>query len=135
MSQENVEAVLKAVDAVNGRDPDAFVTCLHPDVVWDDSAGFPGVRGVHHGLAEARRWLEDVVLEPWENLHLEVEEITAASDGRVFSVNHITARGRASGADTELRFWSVHWLADGKIARRELFWDRAEALEAAGLSE
>jgi ketosteroid isomerase-like protein len=135
MSQENVEVVLKAADAVNGRDRDAFVACLHPDVVWDDTAGFPGVRGVHRGRAEAQKWFEDVILEPWERLHLEVEEITDASDDRVFGVTLITARGRASGVDTELRFWSVYWLADGKIARRELFWDRDKALEATGLSE
>jgi ketosteroid isomerase-like protein len=76
-----------------------------------------------------------VIFEPWESLHLEVEEITEASDGRVFGVTLMTARGRASGVDTELRFWSVYRLADGKIARRELFWDRDKALEAAGLSE
>jgi len=34
MAEENVEAVLKATDAVNRRDPGAFVACLHPDVVW-----------------------------------------------------------------------------------------------------
>jgi ketosteroid isomerase-like protein len=135
MSQENVEIVLKTADAVNGRDADAFVACLHPDVIWDDSAGFPGVRGVHRGQAEARKWFESVILEPWESLHLEVEEITEASDGRVFAVTLITARGRASSADTELRFWSAYRLAEGKIARRELFWDRDEALEAAGLSK
>jgi ketosteroid isomerase-like protein len=135
MSQENVEIVSKAAEAVNRRDSDAFIACLHPDVVWDDSAGFPGVRGIHRGRAEAQEWFQDVILEPWESLRLKVEDVTELSDGRVFAVALMTARGRSSGADAELRFWSVYWLADGKITRRELFWDRKKALAAAGLSE
>jgi hypothetical protein len=32
MWQENVEVALAAVDAVNKRDPDAFIACLHPEI-------------------------------------------------------------------------------------------------------
>ena len=46
-----------------------------------------------------------------------------------------TAHGRASGVKTELRFWQLFWLTDGKIARRRIFWTRDEALDAAGLGE
>ena len=38
MSQENVEIVLTAVDAVNRADVDAFVSCFHPDVQWEVTA-------------------------------------------------------------------------------------------------
>jgi ketosteroid isomerase-like protein len=136
MSQENVEVALEGVDAVNRRDPDGFVACLHPDVVWEESGDvLPGLRGVHRGRAEARRWFEEAILETWENLHLEVEEITEANDGRVFSEALVTARGRASGAETELRFWTVLWFADGKIARRQVFFTRDEALQATGVKD
>jgi hypothetical protein len=36
---------------------------------------------------------------------------------------------------TELRYWALDWIKNGKIARRQVFWNRAEALEAAGLEE
>jgi ketosteroid isomerase-like protein len=137
MSEQNVEAVREAVGALNGRDPDAFLAFLHPDVEWGVPATdpFPGLRAVYRGRAEVRRWFEEAFLEPWESFHLEVEEITEASDGRVIAETLFTARGGASGAETEIRTWSVSWHADGRIARRQLFWTREEALEAAGLRE
>ena len=73
-------------------------------------------------------------LEHWENFHVHVEEITEASDGRVF-LGSLTPHAVGSGAKTELRGWQVTWHADGKVERRQVFWTRAEALEAAGLSE
>lgn len=136
MSQQNVQVVREAVDAMNARDPDEFIACLHPDVVWEESGDvFPGLQGIHHGRAEVRKWAAEGVLEGWESFHIEAEEITEASDGRVFLEALISARGRASGVETELRAWQVLWLADGKVARRQVFWTRGEALEAAGLRE
>ena len=96
---------------------------------------FPGLRGIHRGRAEVRKWAEEGVLEVWERLHLEIEEITEASDDRVLLETLLIARGRGSGLETELRAWQVFWLAGGKIVRRQVFWTREEALEAAGLSE
>jgi ketosteroid isomerase-like protein len=134
MSMTNVEVVLKGVEAVNARDFDSLAELVAPEVEWDDTEGFAGLRGVHRGRAGVRGWLE-AVLEPWESLHLEVEEITDAGERRVYLETLMSARGRASGVQTEIRVWMVFWLADGKIARRQLFWTRADALEAAGLSD
>ncbi|MEK6326170.1 MAG: nuclear transport factor 2 family protein [Actinomycetota bacterium] len=136
MSQENVEVVREAVDAVNRGDSDAFIACLRPDVEWEESGDvLPGLRGVHRGWAEVRKWFDEAVLELWESLHLEVEEITDARDGCVFLELVMTTRGRASGVETQLRFWQVFWLTDGKVARRQRFGARDEALAAARLRE
>jgi hypothetical protein len=35
----------------------------------------------------------------------------------------------------ELRFWMIFWFAAGEIKRRQVFWVRDDALEAAGLAE
>jgi ketosteroid isomerase-like protein len=75
------------------------------------------------------------VVEPWESFQVEVKEIAEAPDGRVFSGALWTARGRASGVETQIRLWFVLWFADGRITRRQVFRGRDEALEAAGLSE
>jgi ketosteroid isomerase-like protein len=136
MSEETVEVIREAVDALNRRDPDAFIAFLSPDVEWEERGDvLPGLRGVYRGRAEVREWFEEAFLEVWESFHLEVEEMTEASDGRVFQGWGFSARGRGSGVATELRGWNVFWLADGRVARRQLFWARDEALEAAGLSE
>jgi hypothetical protein len=47
----------------------------------------------------------------------------------------LTARGKDTGVETQQYFWSVAWITDGKVTRRQVFLDRAEALEAAGLRE
>jgi ketosteroid isomerase-like protein len=136
MSQRNVEVVRQGVDAMNRRDPDAFLACLRPDVAWEESGDvFPGLRGTYRGHAEARRWFEEALLEVWDSFHLQTEAISDAGDDRVLLEALFTARGTTSGVETELRFWTVLWFADGKIARRQIFWARDEGLEAAGLSD
>ena len=136
MSQENVEVVFEAVAALNRSDADAFLEALHPDVVWEESGDvFPGLRGTYRGPAEVRNWVDAAFLEAWESIHIDVKEITEAGEARVFLGTLLTARGAGSGVETELRAWQILWFEDGKIARRQIFFDRAEALEAAGLRE
>ena len=136
MSQANVGVVIEGVDAINRRDPDAFIACLHADVVWEERGDvFAGLRGTYRGRSEARDWVAAAFLEVWESFHIGVEEITEASDGRVFLGTVTTARGAGSGVETELHAWQVFWFADGRVARRQVFFTRADALEAAELSE
>jgi ketosteroid isomerase-like protein len=140
MSQENLQVVLEAHNAVNREDPDAFIACLSADVEWEDQPRgsfdpFPGLRGTYHGHAEVRKWFVEAFLDLWESFRVDVEEIIETSDGRVLNAFLLTARGKASGVETEVRGWQLLWLAEGKITRRQLFGDRNEAFEAAGLSE
>jgi ketosteroid isomerase-like protein len=88
----------------------------------------------YRGSAEMREWLAQV-WEPWESLHMEAVEIVSRPDSRLFVEFELTASGRESGAETRARFWTVSQIADGKIKTRRTFPDRAEALEAAGLSD
>ncbi len=133
MSQENVEVVRKSIDAVNRGDTDAWLGSLSPEVVWE-SLPLVGFREVYRGRAEAREWRE-LLIEDFEEAHVEIEEITALSDDRVFFAYTQIGRGRASGFPGELRGWAILWVAKGLITRRQVFWTRDEALEAAGLSE
>jgi ketosteroid isomerase-like protein len=134
MSQENVELAQRAVDAFNLRDVDAFVTLLSPEVVFEENPVVPGLRDVYRGRAEVREWIE-AVLEVFENLQVEVVELTELGDDGVFAETVSMARGTASGVPVEFRFWMVAWFAERKITRRQVFWTRDQALEAAGLSE
>jgi ketosteroid isomerase-like protein len=134
MSEENVELVREVTDAANRHDVDAFVALVSPDVVWEENPELPGLREAYRGRAEVREWAEEL-LEVWESLHGEVVEITELRDDGVFTENVLTARGKGSGVPVDLRFWSVYWVAEDKIARRRVFWNREEAREAAGLRE
>jgi ketosteroid isomerase-like protein len=135
MSQENVEVILQAIEAVNQGDVDAFVATASPDIEFEDSAFWSEPARIYRGKAELREWFNQVLLDPWEGLHCEVPEIIEAADDRVIYELVITARGKGSGVETQQRFWSVNWFAEGKTTRRKVFLDREEALEAAGLRE
>jgi ketosteroid isomerase-like protein len=135
MSQENVEVVLQGIEALNRRDVDAFVALVGPDVEWEDSVFWSEHARIYTGEAELREWFNQVILEPWESVHFEVEEITEAADDRVFFGGLLTTRGKGSGVETQVRGWSVVWITNGKTTRRQVFLDRADALEAAGLEE
>jgi ketosteroid isomerase-like protein len=84
MSEENVDAVLQGIEALNRRDVDAFVALVSPDVEWEDSVFWSEHARIYTGDAELREWFNQVVLEPWESILFEVEEITEAGDDRVF---------------------------------------------------
>jgi ketosteroid isomerase-like protein len=62
------------------------------------------------------------------------EEIIDAGDHLIHAIL-FRGRGRGSGVEVEGRFFQVYTFRDGKTVRWEEFSDRAEALEAAGLSE
>jgi ketosteroid isomerase-like protein len=62
-----------------------------------------------------------------ESVDNEVAEIIEASEGAIVVELVGTSRGRASGEETELRSWQLLRFADGKIARRQIYWTREEA--------
>ena len=134
-SRDSLDAVREALDALNRGDVPAFAECLHPAVEWEESADtFAGLKGAYHGREEVQRWAQQPVADFWSELSMEVEELTAASEGRVLLGILISARGAASGVDTERRAWQVFWVVDGQIAKRhDPYWSRDQALEAAGL--
>jgi len=136
MSQENVERVREVTDAANRRDFDAFVALVSPDVVWESrrSSTFPGFRDVYRGREEVREWVAQA-LEVIEDAQTEVEEIEDLGDDRLLVEIVRSGRGRGSGVPAEVRDWWVLWFAEGLITRRQAFWTRDDALEAAGLSE
>ena len=106
---------LSLVPRSNGRTP-----------VWS------GVARTYRGRDGLREWFDEV-MEAWESIHVEVEETAEAADDRAFVGLFLTGRGAGSGVETKLRAWQVNWFADGKTARRRVFLERDEALEAAGL--
>ena len=133
MSEENIDVILKAVEAVNRRDAEAFVAAVSPDVAWETNPEMVGLGGIYQGRAGVREFFKDLFgLETWESIQVEVEEITEASDDRVLLGLLAKARGRGSGVPTEARLWQVLWFAEGLITRRQAFWTRQEALAAAG---
>jgi len=134
MSQENVEIVRRMFPTlVEQREDPAKLRLdyLDPDVEWETR--WPGLPRFFHGREGVREWVGRV-LEPME-MDLELLDVRPIDDERVFLSAHVSGRGRKSGAPAEMDIWDIWTLRAGMIFRRQTFYDRSEALEAAGLSE
>lgn len=78
-------------------------------------------------------WLD--WLAPWESYRAQVERVVDLGDGRVLVLGRDRARPRSARAETSFSGAPVWSVRDGKLARIEFYWSRAEGLAAAGLTE
>ena len=135
MSQENVEALKRALDAYNRRDIEALVEGADPEIEWHSAilAGLGGEATVYRGHEGIRKVLRDL-FEALGETHIEYTEIRDLGD-RVVGIGSTRNRGRGSGAETESPHASVVDFKNGKATRVRSYLDPGEALEAAGFSE
>jgi ketosteroid isomerase-like protein len=131
---DNLQLIRGMLDAVARGDKEGFVACLTPDVEWDDREGWPGVRRMYHGHEGVRKWWDAFRRVGGEVVDVKIENLAQASGSRVL-LGVMGSFRASSGAESEFqaRAWYVFWLQGGKVARAQLFWDRKQALEAAGL--
>ena len=136
MSQENVEIVRRVYDAAARRDDIAPFEVYAEDIVWDLShtrRAALNPKTVYHGHEGVRENWRDA-LSVFGAVDFDVEELIDAGD-RVLAVIREREVGRASGAPVETTHLAVWTLAEGKVTKLQVFDDRHQALEAAGLSE
>jgi ketosteroid isomerase-like protein len=74
-------------------------------------------------------------LQPLSDLRIAAERIIDLSEDRVLVLSRQTARGKQSGVPIEHELGDLFTLRDGKIVRYYTYWNRADALAAAGLLE
>jgi ketosteroid isomerase-like protein len=131
MSQENVEAMRRWLEAISSEDFDAALALVHPDIELVPPGGQPPYRGAE----SVRRWMEP---DAFQEQVVTPVDIVVAADRTILGRQHLKARGTGSGIELEGHSWSV-WTFDeaGLITRIEIYLDHEEdkALEAAGLSE
>jgi ketosteroid isomerase-like protein len=139
MSEENVDLVRRAYEAFNRwgihpqgpRSPE-IPPFIHPEVEFHTSADAPEA-GVYRGRAAVIEYHERV-FEQFESVRIELEELLPAGD-RVVIVTRQHTVPWDSDAEIVQRVVDVWTIRDGQLAERKAFSTRAEALEAAGLSE
>ena len=131
MSQENVETVRRFYDAYERGDLDSAFTAFDPEVEAYDH-DIPESRE-YRGFAGLLRWQADWEAS-WASWRWEAEDFIDAGE-RVVAVLRVHAKGRESGVEVERVDGAVWTLREGKCVRHDYYGSRAEALEAAGLSE
>ena len=131
MSEGNVEIVRRGFAAINRGDTDAVLADMDAAIEWyptDDFVDIGPFQG-HDGVRE----LMEFVLRTFEEYALEPEELMDAGDMVVAPV-HQAGRGKDSGVGVDVRYILVFTLRGGKCTRVDSYYDRAEALRAAGLA-
>ena len=133
MSQNNVEIVRQFTEAWEGRDSEAMVELVDPNVEQHGTVGGLEEGRVLRGISEIARDYERVE-EMWDEHRIEIERVIDAGD-QVVVLQREYQRGRSSGVELVIDAAVIFTLRDGRIIRLQGYMDRAAALEAAGLSE
>jgi ketosteroid isomerase-like protein len=128
MSQANVEVVRRLIWAFE-HDRDTFIELAHPEIEW---APFEENHTVFHGLGGALG-IRSGWLDTWAEHHIEIEEVFDRGDDVVVSM-HLIARGKGSGIEVDVRVYPHVKVREGKVVYVFEYEDRAEALEAVGLT-
>jgi ketosteroid isomerase-like protein len=132
MSKENVEIARGFFEA---SDLQTAFDAVAEDVTYafhGEARRLSGA-GELRGKPEAVKWMVDW-FSRFRDYRFEIEEVRDWGD-RVLVVTIHHAKGRASGAPIRQQTAQVITVRDGEIARQEFYAGRAEALEAAELSE
>lgn len=131
----NVEIVVGQFEAVNAREFAAAMEAYAEDVDLIAHGPLGDMVGrAATGKEAVGEWFGDWFRQFEPGYRFQIGDARGSGD-RVFLVATHGGRGRASGAPVEGETAYVYTVREGKISRVELFADRDEAFEAAGLKE
>jgi ketosteroid isomerase-like protein len=133
MPQENVELARAGYAAFNRGDIDGLLDLCVADVEWWDGAA-PLDTSAVTGKDAVRAFFE-TVMEPWEEIRREPDEIIDLGGDRVLVLFTQSVRGKGSGIEVDAQAGDLLTFREGRLARWIGYSDRAEALQAGGLSE
>jgi ketosteroid isomerase-like protein len=131
MSEENVDAVRRGIEAYVAGDWEAWFAEFDPEIMWEETPGLGPDPAIYRGADEVRAAVSSW-LDAWVEYDFEVRQYIDAGDDVVVLANE---RGRSrTGVSVERELGQIHTLRDRKLVRTRLYGSWAEAREAAGLS-
>ena len=135
MSEENVQIVREFLEALwDRRDFEAALSFADPELELDWSQSRAPYAGVVQGHEEAIAWWKDVA-EAFREYRVVRRDYTDCDSDLVVVEQSISGQGRGSGIEVRATGATIWKVRDGRVASGKLFQSKAEALEAAGLSE
>ena len=131
MSQENAEVVRRFIERFNETGEFVWEE-MDPSVVWvvDPPAFLAGTYRGHDGVKTLVRRFTEI----FDEARYEVDELLDAGEA-VVALGRFRVRGTQSGATGTQPIALVLTLRRGKLVAYHAYFDRKQALEAAGLSE
>jgi ketosteroid isomerase-like protein len=131
ISDENVEIARQGYEAFNRGDIDALLDLCSPDIEWHDR----GIFDTQPVLGkDALRAFFELVMDPWEDVRREPEEMIDLGGDQVLAMIRMTAHGKGSGIEVDVRLADVATIREGKLAHWTGYPGRRQALKAVGLA-
>jgi ketosteroid isomerase-like protein len=131
MSQQNVEIVQLAFEAIRQRDIEGLLALYDPDIEFMPLTGTLVESGGYEGHAGVRDYFDEVA-QVWEEMRPYAHTTQPVGD-HVVVTGGCAVRGIGSGVESDDRMALVITLRDGKILRHRGFGTAEEALGAVGL--
>ncbi len=132
MSQRNIELVQQAMAAYFRDDETALRKLVTADVMVTTRPDQPDVRTSHgyEGFVEStRQWTE-----AWKDWSFDVVRVSEMGDFVIVDANQ-TGQGASSGVPIEGGVTFLYTIADGRIARLQMFASERDALQDIGGAE
>ena len=135
MAEDNLEIVRRGYEAINAGDFEGAFAFFDPKAEIQPGVDVPDFdfEDVYYG-PEGFLQFHAKMSEAWDELRWEPEEyLPAGEDVVVFIRFHGTGKG--SGVPVEQAIGHVCTMEGGKLVKHVTYWDRARALEAAGIAK
>ena len=132
MSEENVEIARLIFERFAEGNFAETPVSLASDVVvsWEEPPTAVFCRGPAELATKSRAFFQQ-----WGDFRAEVEAVEALDEDSVLVVTRQLGSGKRSGVEIDSRGHAVLTLRGGEVHAFHWYFDRAKALEAAGLSE
>jgi uncharacterized protein len=132
MSRAEIEAIRAVYEAAGKRDWDTAFTYAQPDFTLEAAPQNP-IAGSYRGREQVRGFFEEL-WAAFESVSNEPDRFVELGD-RVLVFLTVTFRPTDSDNTIQMRMNHLWTFEGGKAARCEVYTERAEALQAAGITE
>jgi uncharacterized protein len=131
VSEFNVEFARRGYEAFNEGGVEAILNYLEPEIEWINLHPQPMAKTYrgHDGVREYFRQLFDL----FDPVRLEPEEFIPVGDDYVLVFLRVWGRGKTTGVEGSQPVANLWKVGRTGAAQVRLFYDRTEALKAAGL--
>ena len=133
MSEANLEAYRRTVDAWTRADREAWLQDIPPDWEFVPSGVFPGLDSAYRGPEGALKLWEDM-RGPWTDFEVTIERIEQLGAEKIIALVMFQVRGR-DGLRTSRRWAHVTTFRGSVPIRTENYASWGDALESVGLEE
>jgi ketosteroid isomerase-like protein len=116
------EMVREFYTAVSQADVPKVVGLLHPNLHWTEAEGFPYYSGTWRRPQDVVDKLLVPLMRDWDNFSVVVDDFIVTGD-RVVSLGAFAGVNKATGKPMRAPFAHVWQVADGKLARFNMYTD------------